>query len=75
MDVSARLKITEKGIDEIERRTHKLSIRKRSVLVHLKKPQTVEYVLDKSVFHPDEIIYEIKALAHDGFLAMDKNLD
>lgn len=67
--------ITEKGIDEIDRRTHKLSIRKRSVLVHLNTPQTVAYILDKSVFHQDEIIYEIKVLEHDGFLAMDETLN
>ena len=68
MDASAHLKITDKGIAEIERRAHELSIRKRSVLVHLTKPQTVGYVLEKSVFHPDEVIYEIKALERDGFL-------
>ena len=72
MDLSARLQITEKGIDEIERRAHNLSIRKRSVLVQLKKPQTVAYILEKSVFHQDEIFYEINALEHDGFLALGK---
>lgn len=71
MDLSARLQITEKGIDEIERRAHNLSIRKRSVLVQLKKPQTVAYIVDKSVFHQDEIVYEINALMRDGFISMD----
>lgn len=68
MDLSARLSITEKGREEIEHRPHQLSIRKRSVLVHLNKPQTVDYILGRSAFHPDEVIYEIKALEHDGYL-------
>jgi len=73
VDISTRLTITDKGIDEVERRTHTLSIRKRSVLVQLNEPQTIAYILGKSVFHQDEILYEIEVLEHDGFLAMDES--
>lgn len=70
MDQSASLSITQKGADEIKNRTHKLSMRKRSVLILLEKPRTVEQVLSKSVFHSDEIIDEIQTLVGEGFIAL-----
>lgn len=68
MNLSASLHITPKGVDEVKNRVYKLSIRKRSVLILLEKPQTVEYVLQKSVFHQDEILEEISGLVRDGFV-------
>ncbi|SFN78170.1 hypothetical protein SAMN05660284_02243 [Formivibrio citricus] len=68
MNLSAGLHITPKGVDEVKNRVYKLSIRKRSVLILLEKPQTVEYVIQKSVFHKDEILEEINSLIRDGFL-------
>lgn len=70
MDLLAKIYITAKGVEEVERRAHKLSIRKRSVLVQLNKPQSIEHIIDKSVFHQDEIFYEINALVQDGFITM-----
>lgn len=68
MNLSASLLITPKGEEEVKNRVYKLSIRKRSVLILLEKPQTVEYVLQKSVFHQDEIIEEINSLVREGFV-------
>lgn len=70
MNLSAGLHITPKGVDEVKNRVYKLSIRKRSVLILLEKPQTIEYVLQKSVFHKDEIIEEINNLVRDGFVTV-----
>jgi len=49
---------------------YKLGMKKRSVLILLEKPHTVEHVVSKSVFPPAEIILEIQALAQDGFIAL-----
>lgn len=74
MDLSASLHITQKGVDEVKGRVYKLSIRKRSVLILLEKPQTVEYVLHKSVFHEDEVVEEINGLLRDGFIEVSGDL-
>jgi hypothetical protein len=73
VDLTAKLHLTQKGIDEIKLRKYKLSIRKRSVLLFLEKPQAVERLLDKTVFHQDEIVYEAQALLQDGFIAGDSD--
>lgn len=70
MNLSAGLHITPKGVEEVKSRVYKLSIRKRSVLILLDNPQTIEYVLQKSVFHKDEILEEINNLVRDGFVAL-----
>ena len=59
MDSSTWLAITPKGEEEIQHRRHQLSIRKRSVLVSLEKPHTVEQILERTVFSEDEILDEI----------------
>jgi hypothetical protein len=51
---------------------YKLGMKKRSVLILLEKPHTVEHVVSKSVFPPAEIILEIQALAQDGFIALSR---
>ena len=70
MDLSASLNLTEKGLDEVKRRMYKLSIRKRSVLILLEQPHTVEHLLQKTVLHRDELMLEIEILVRDGFLAI-----
>jgi len=71
VEASTRLSITAKGEDELKNRLYKLSIRKRSVLVSLEKPHTVEQVVERSVFQEDEIIHEIHSLENDGFIAIE----
>lgn len=73
MDFSTRLRRAPKGEDEVKDRRYQLSIRRRSVLVQLEKPQTVEFLLDRTVFHEDEIMYELEALLQDGFVVLDTN--
>lgn len=73
MDSSTRLAITPKGEEEIQHRIYKLSIRKRSVLVSLEKPHTVEQILERTVFQEDEILDEINNLLQSGFIALDSD--
>ncbi len=68
MDLSTSLHLTAKGIEEVRSRTYKLSIRRRSVLLLLDRPQTFEYVANKTVIPRNEIAEEITALIQDGFL-------
>ena len=69
MDFSTSLKITAKGAEEIKSRTHKLGMKKRSVLLLLDKPQMVQYILGKSVFPQAEIMADIHELVADEFIA------
>ena len=62
--------ITQKGIDEVKSRAYKVGMKKRSVLICLEKPHTIESLVSKSVFPPAEIIAEIQALAQDVALAL-----
>lgn len=70
MDVLDKLSITAKGVEEVEHRVAGLSIRKRSVLVQLKQPQSIAHIIDQSVFHQDQILYEIEALVQQGFISV-----
>lgn len=73
MDLSASLLITHKGVDEVQNRVYKLSIKKRSILLLLGKPQSMEYILQKTVFNHDEIMTEIEELTRDGFITVSGN--
>ena len=68
MDPNTSLALTEKGIDEVKRRTYTLSIRKRSVLLLLETPHRVDHLLQKTVLQPEEFGNEIEGLIHDGFV-------
>ena len=70
MEVSTVLHITQKGDDEIKRRVYKLNMKKRSLLILLDKPQTVEHVLSKTVLRHEEFLEEIQALIQEGFVAV-----
>ena len=70
MDPNDSLALTDKGVEEVKHRTCKLSIRKRSVLLLLEKPHTIEELLGKSVLQPDELKVEIETLMRDGFVRM-----
>lgn len=73
MDLSTRLQLTRKGEDELKHRTCKLGMKKRSVLILLDKPQSVQYLLGKSVFSQREVIEEVRALITDQFIAVSVN--
>ena len=68
MNSSIKLHITQKGIDEIQQRIYKLNIKKRSVLILLETPHSIEEVMHKTVFPHSEIAEEILALIQDGFI-------
>lgn len=70
MDLSTTLYLTAKGADEIAHRTMRLGIRARCVLLLLAHPQSIEFVLQKSVFPDAEIIEAIDTLAQTGFIAL-----
>ncbi len=70
MDPNSSLALTDKGVDEVKHRTCKLSIRKRSVLLLLEKPHTIEELLGRSVLQPDELKVEIESLMREGFVRM-----
>ena len=69
MDLTTGLHITQKGVDEAKRRAYKLNIKKRSLLILLENPQTIGYLLHKTVLPSAEFFFEIGALVQDGFIA------
>jgi len=70
LNLSASLHLTPKGEDEIKRRVFKLDMKKRSLMILLEKPQTVEYLAHKTVLPREEFLSEINTLVHDGFVAL-----
>lgn len=73
MDFSTSLKITPKGAEEIKSRTHKLGMKKRSVLLLLDQPRSIQYIVGRSVVPQAEIMAEIHALITDQFIAAGAN--
>lgn len=69
MNLSANLYITAKGEDEIKRRVYKLDMKKRSLLILLARPQSIEYLTSKSVLPPQEFSATVNSLIQDGFIA------
>ena len=43
MDLSTFVKLTAKGSDEIKNRTYRLSMKKRSLLILLNSPRSIEH--------------------------------
>lgn len=70
MNLSASLYLTPKGEDELKRRAYKLDVRKRSLMILLEKPQTVDHLAHKTVLHLDEFLAEINTLVNEGFIAI-----
>lgn len=68
LDLSAYLHITGKGIDEVQRRAYKLNLKKRSILILLDKPVTIEYLLSKTVFPQNDIVEELGYLVQEKFV-------
>lgn len=72
MNLSASLSLTPKGVEEVMNRAFKLSVRHRSVLIVLGKPQTIEHILQmQQIYHHDEIIETINDLVNEGFVAVN----
>lgn len=69
MNLSDNLHITPKGEDEIKRRVYKLDMKKRSLLILLDKPQTIDHLIKKTVLHIEEFLAEINTLIQEGFVA------
>lgn len=70
MDTSVSLHITPKGIEEVQHRVFKLNIKKRSILIQLETPHTIEQILHNTVFPHKEIIEEIETLIREGFMRL-----
>ena len=68
LNLSAYLHISGKGIDELQRRVYKLNLKKRSILILLDKPVTIEYLLSKTVFPRDDIVEALSYLLKDEFV-------
>lgn len=73
MNFSTNLQITRKGADEIKLRTYKLNIKRRSVLILLDRPQSIEYILSKAVFPREDIIDAIQDLLGNGFVEVSEH--
>jgi len=71
VDSSSKVHITEKGVDEVARRIYKLGIKKRSVLIQLTQPVTINHLLQKTVFPKNEIVEAIQSLAEEGFVSIE----
>lgn len=70
MDLPANLYITQKGVDEVKLRMHKLGMKKRSVLLLLlDTPKNLLQILNKSVFPEHEVRQEVSALIGEGYIA------
>ncbi len=64
------LQLTFKGEDELKHRTHRLSVRKRSLLLLVEHPRTLEDLFRKTVLHHEEVAGEVQSLLNDGFIAV-----
>ena len=64
------LQLTPKGEDELKHRTHRLSVRKRSLLLLVEHPRTLEDLFRKTVLHHEEVAGEVQSLLNDGFIAV-----
>ncbi|MBV5336867.1 MAG: hypothetical protein J0653_02425 [Deltaproteobacteria bacterium] len=73
MDTSVSLHITPKGAEEVQHRVYKLNIKKRSILIQLVTPHTIEQILHNTVFPHKEIIEEIESLLREGFMRLGGN--
>jgi hypothetical protein len=68
--MNAILSITQKGLDEIAKRTHKLSLKKRSILFMLvDQSRALDYVSSKSVVPAAELTLELEDLVSNGFIS------
>lgn len=70
MDFATSLQLTPKGADEIRSRTHKLGLKKRSVLLLLDRPRPIQYLVGRSVLPQGEMLEEIRTLIGDQFVAV-----
>ena len=73
MNLSTFIKITAKGSDEIKNRTHRFGVKRRSILILLNSPRTVQQILQASVYPREEVVNELHALIHEGFALEDQN--
>lgn len=71
---TTNVEITDKGVEEVASRKFKLSIKKRSILIQLSKPKTVEALLQNTVFPTTEIAEALQSLADEGFIALSGDL-
>lgn len=70
MDPKDGVSISLKGIEEVKKRVYKLNMKKRSVLILLEQPRTLEYLFSRSVLPRPELLLEIEALSKDGFISL-----
>ena len=68
MNLTQSVSLTPKGEEELQHRAYKLDMKKRNVLILVRQPRTVQYVLDRAVFDTRELLEEMVSLVKDGFL-------
>ncbi len=68
MDSADKFTITPKGVEEVQHRNNRLSIKRRSVLLLLEKPQSIAQILQRTVFPHNEIVAEVEFLMREGFI-------
>lgn len=68
MDLKDGVSISPKGTEEVKGRVYKLGMKKRSVLILLETPRTLEYLISKSVLPRPELFLEIESLFKEGFI-------
>jgi hypothetical protein len=69
LNLSSSLHITPKGDDELKRRVYKLDMKKRSLLILLSRPQSIENLASKTVLPQEEFNAAIITLIQDGFVS------
>ena len=70
MEISACLELSKKGVEELERRVCKLSMTRRSVLMLLSTPRSMDYLIRKSVYRENDLREEIGRLLAEGFVVL-----
>jgi len=71
MDKAASLRLTPAGEQVLLHRTHKLSIKQRSLLILLTAPQSVGQLLERTILPAAEFFGEMRSLIEGGFVAPD----
>jgi hypothetical protein len=65
---SGIVQLTPKGEEELERRAYKVGVKKRSLLILLKSPQSIDYLLQKTILPQGEFDGELQGLIDEGFI-------
>ena len=68
MNSSAQISITDKGREEVALRTYRLGLKKRTVLIQVATPKTLETLRKNNVFPTAEFDGILKNLVDENFI-------